>query len=95
MGDDLFRVSVKVHNKGIFATCTEAGENNMWNRIMRISVVTNKSQKFLSGNKVQSIPRLEGDCSAEFSWLILGKGPVKITAGAINTGTINTTLDLK
>jgi len=95
MGDDLFRVSVKVHNKGIFATCTEAGENNMWNRIMRISVVTNKSQKFLSGNKVQSIPRLEGDCLAEFSWLILGKGPVKITAGAINTGTINTTLDLK
>jgi len=95
IGDDLFRVSVKVHNKGIFATCTEAGENNMWNRIMRISVDINKSQKFLSGNKVQSIPRLEGDCSAEFSWLILGKGPVKITAGAINTGIINTTLDLK
>lgn len=95
IGDDLFRVSVKVHNKGIFATCTEAGENNMWNRIMRISVDINKSQKFLSGNKVHSIPRLEGDCSAEFSWLILGKGPVKITAGAINTGIINTTLDLK
>ncbi len=95
LGDNLFRVSVKVHNRGIFATCTEAGENNMWTRIMRISVETANNQKFMSGLKVQNIPRLEGDCSSEFTWLILGKGAVKITAGAINTGFINTTIDLK
>lgn len=95
MGDNVFRVSVKVHNKGIFATCTEAGENNMWNRIMRITVDINDNQKLLSGQKVQSIQRLEGDCSAEFSWLILGKGTVNITAGAINTGTVNTSVELK
>ncbi len=94
-GDNVFRISLKVHNKGIFATCAEAGENNMWTRLMRISFEIADGQKFLSGQKVQKIQRLEGDASAEFSWLIIGKGPVKITAGAINTGTINTTLELK
>lgn len=95
LGDDLYRVSVRVHNKGIFATCTEAGENNIWTRIMRISVETAKDQKIISGRKVQEIPRLEGDCSREFTWLILGKGPVNIKAGAVNTGLINTSIDLK
>ncbi len=94
-GDNVFRISLKVHNKGIFATCSEAGMNNMWTRLMRISVETADGQKFLSGQKVQRIERLEGDGSAEFSWLIMGKGAVRITAGAINTGTINTILELK
>jgi hypothetical protein len=95
MGDNIFRISLKVHNKGIFATCAEAGENNMWTRLMRISLETADGQEFLNGQKVQRIQRLEGGASAEFSWLIMGKGPLKITAGAINTGTINTILELK
>jgi hypothetical protein len=94
-GDNVFRISLKLHNKGIFATCAEAGENNMWTRIMRISLETTDNQQFLSGQKVQRIQRLEGDATTEFSWLLLGKGSVKITAGAINTGIINTTLELK
>ncbi|MCJ7448486.1 MAG: M14 family metallopeptidase [Bacteroidales bacterium] len=94
-GDNIFRLSLKVHNIGIFATCAEAGEFNMWTRIMRISLETAGSQKFLSGQKVQRIPRLEGDKSADFSWLISGRGSVKITAGAVNTGQISTSVELK
>ncbi len=37
-GENVFRVSLKVHNKGIFATCAESGNNNLWTRIMRISL---------------------------------------------------------
>jgi hypothetical protein len=95
IGNDVFRLTLKVHNKGIFATCTQLGDRNMWTRIMRISLETEKSQSFLSGEKVQRIPRLEGDSSEEFSWLIMGKGQVKITAGAINTGLITKTVELK
>jgi len=94
-GDNIFRLSLKVHNTGIFATCTEAGEFNMWTRIMRISLGTANGQKFLSGQKVQRIPRLEGDKSTDFSWLISGKGSVKIIAGAVNTGQISTSVELK
>jgi hypothetical protein len=94
-GDNIYRITLKLHNKGVFATCAEIGENNSWTRIMRISVETEMGQSFLSGQKVQRVQRLEGGQSSEFSWLIFGKGPVKITAGALNTGTISTTIQLK
>ena len=94
-GDNIFRLSLKVHNSGIFATCSQAGEMNMWTRLMRISLETADNQKFLSGQKVQRIQRLDGGKSAEFSWLINGKGSVKITAGALNAGIITTSAELK
>jgi hypothetical protein len=94
-GDNVFRISLKIHNKGIFATCTEAGQNNMWIRLMRLNLELNKGQSILSGQKVQRIPRLTGDGVAEFSWLIMGKGTVNVSAGAVNTGIIKTAIDLK
>jgi hypothetical protein len=94
-GENIFRVTLKVHNKGIFATCAEVGDFNMWTRIMRITVEPGSSQSLVSGQKVQRIQRLEGDKSAEFSWLISGKGTVKVTAGALNVGTITTSMELK
>jgi Zinc carboxypeptidase len=94
-GETIFRISLKLHNKGIFATCAEIGDNNIWTRIMRISVEPGNGLSILSGQKVQRIKRLEGDQSVEFSWLINGKGSVKVTAGALNTGTISATIALK
>jgi len=94
-GENIFRVTLKVHNKGIFSTCAEVGDNNTFTRIMRISLTPAKGQVILSGEKVQRINRLEGDSSAEYSWLITGKGAVKVTAGALNTGTITSTIELK
>jgi hypothetical protein len=93
-GQNIFRISLKLHNNGIFSTCAEIGRNNMWTRIMRISIETQSSQGILSGQKVQRINSLDGDQSADFTWLINGKGPVKVTAGALNTGVIDTTIDL-
>jgi hypothetical protein len=94
-GENVFSISLKVHNKGIFATCTEAGNLNLWTRIMRINLEPAKGQTFLSGQKVQRIQRLEGDASAEFSWLISGKGTITVSAGALNVGTISTKIELK
>jgi hypothetical protein len=94
-GENIFRISLKVHNKGIFATCAEIGDQNIWTRIMRITVEPSGSQELISGTKVQRIQRLQGDESAEFTWLISGRGKTKITAGAANTGFISAILDLK
>jgi hypothetical protein len=94
-GDNIFRLTLKVYNSGIFATSAAAGVMNMWTRLMRLSLETADNQKFLSGRKVLSIQRLEGGKSEEFSWLISGKGTVKITAGAVNTGIITTSAELK
>lgn len=94
-GENIFRLTLKVHNKGIFSTCAEIGNINTFTRVMRLSLDPSKSQTLVSGIKVQRINRLEGDASTEFSWLINGKGAVKLTAGALNTGTISTTIELK
>ncbi len=94
-GDGVYRVSLRVRNKGIFATCAEVGDNNIWTRIMRITLEPARGQTILSGQKVQRIPRLEGDRSEEYSWLISGKGNLTVKAGAINVGTITTTINLK
>lgn len=94
-GENVFRITLKVHNKGMFATCTEIGDRNLWTRIMRITIEAGEGQGILSGQKVWRVPRLEGNQSAEFSWLISGKGTVKLTAGALNTGFISTLLKLE
>ena len=94
-GENIFRISLSVHNKGIFATCSEIGDFNMWTRIMRIKIEPGKGQSLISGDKVQRIKRLEGDEMVKFSWLINGKGSLNITAGALNTGTISSTLELR
>jgi hypothetical protein len=94
-GENIFRLSLKVHNKGLFATNTEAGEPNIWTRIMRLSVEPSAGQTILSGLKVQRVQRLQGDESAEFSWLISGKGWFGITAGSANVGQVTTAVELK
>ncbi len=94
-GENIFRLSLKVHNKGLFATNTEVGEPNIWTRIMRLSVEPSAGQTILSGLKVQRVQRLQGDESAEFSWLISGKGRFGITAGSANVGQVSTSADLK
>ncbi len=94
-GDNIYRVTLKLHNKGIFATNSEIGEANTWTRILRISLETAPGQSFLNGRKVQNVSRIEGGQSREFSWLINGKGTLKVTAGALNTGTVTTSIDLK
>jgi hypothetical protein len=94
-GEGIWRVTLKLHNKGIFATCARIGDENMWTRIMRITVEPVKGQSIISGLKVQRVDRLEGNQSAEFSWLVSGKGSLKITAGSVNTGSVSATAVLK
>ena len=94
-GGNIFRVSLKLHNKGIFSSCAEIGEKNIWTRVMRITLEPADGQTFLSGQRVQRVERLEGDESVEFNWLIKGKGSIKLSAGALNTGIITKTIELK
>lgn len=93
--DEIYRIEVKITNKGVFPTMAEVGLNNTWTRLMQLTLETVKGQEILSGRKVQRIDRLTGGESAEFSWLVRGKGSVKITAGAVNTGIISTSAELR
>jgi hypothetical protein len=94
-GQKIFRISLKLHNKGVFSTCAEIGRKNIWTRIIRISLETQPGQGLLSGQKIQRVDPIDGNQSTDFSWLVNGKGTVKITAGAVNTGTVTTSIDIK
>ena len=94
-GEGIWRISLKVHNKGLFATLPKISEENIYTRVMRITAEPSPGQEILSGRKVQAITRLEGGGSSEFSWLISGRGKVRITAGAVNTGSAVTDVELK
>ena len=84
--DNLWRVSVKAHNSGIFATCSEIGDKNKFTRRAQLTIDTAKEQIIISGQRRQALPRLEGNQAEEYSWLIMGKGNITITAGAVNCG---------
>lgn len=83
---DIYRVSVKLHNRSVFATTNELGDRNSWNRKMVISIDAKNDISLLAGKKREIIDRLKGDETVTFSWIIKGKGEFSITAGAVNTG---------
>jgi hypothetical protein len=92
---DVFRISAKLHNKGVFATINQMGERNSWVRMMTIELTSQNDLTFLSGQKKEITDRLRGDESREYRWLVRGNGTVTITAGAVNCGFSKATVELK
>lgn len=83
---DIYRVSVTLHNKGIFSTTSELGDYNKWMRKMKVELKSASDFELMSGRKIEITDRLKGDESREYSWLIHGKGDFTISAGAVNCG---------
>jgi hypothetical protein len=93
--DNLWRVTVKVHNSGLFPTCTEIGDGNKFIRRAQLTIAPGKDQALISGQLRQALPRLEGNRAMEYSWLITGKGKISIKAGAANCGFSTLNAELK
>ncbi len=83
---DLFRVTVTLHNKGVFATTSQMGEMVKWMRKMRVELKSGSEFSLSGGKKIIIDDRLRGDESREYRWLIRGKGEFTISAGAVNCG---------
>jgi hypothetical protein len=94
-GGDIYRVTLTVHNQGLFATYAEIGAPNRFVRIPRVTLILDQKQTLITGTKVQPLARLEGNKSAEYSWLIRGKGAISVKAGDINCGIATVKTDLK
>ena len=84
---NLYRVTVTLHNKGLFSSASQLGEQVKWMRKMKVELKSASDFQLLSGKKIVIAERLKGDESREYSWLISGKGDFIISAGAINCGT--------
>ncbi|MEA1887726.1 MAG: M14 family metallopeptidase [Bacteroidota bacterium] len=83
---NLYRVSVTLHNKGLFSTASQLGERVKWVRKIKLELKSDSDFQLLSGKKIIMDERLKGDESREYNWLISGKGDFIISAGAVNCG---------
>jgi len=95
LDNNIFRITVKVHNKGVFSTSSKLGEAIKWVRKMRIELKSDNEFSLLSGRAIESFARLNGDETREKSWLVMGKGKYSIIAGAVNSGTAEISFELK
>ena len=96
LGNGITRITVDVHNKGLLPTHTEMGSRSRWLRRIRVAVVKlGKNQQIISGKDIELVSNIKGDSSKRFTWLIKGKGNVRIEAGTSHTGTDTTTIKLK
>jgi hypothetical protein len=94
-GGDLFRVTLKVGNSGLFPTMPEMGVRNSYTRLPRVKLTLDSKQTLITGTEVQQMARIEGYSSVEYSWLIRGKGTISVSAGDVNCGTATISANLK
>ena len=92
---NLYRISARIHNKGVFATINELGARNSWVRMMTVELDSDSDLEIISGQKRTITGRLKGDESRDFTWLVRGKGMVTLKAGAVNCGFDKASLELK
>lgn len=86
LGNNLTRVTAKVHNSGTLATASELGERTRWVSKVNVNVEMTNGLNLVSGQKVQLIDRIDGDESTTHTWLVRGTGTLTINAGAPSTG---------
>jgi len=88
------RITVTVHNKGLFPAVAEIGARNYWVKLVNVSLTLSKDQSLVGGNRVVVLNNLQPGESQEISWLVSGRGAATVEAGAPQTGfkKINITL---
>lgn len=92
---ELTRITVDVHNSGLLPTHTDMGKRSRWLRKIKVAINLTKNQTLISGKKITLVNSINGDDSIQFTWLIKGKGTVRLEAGTSHTGIDTTTVQLK
>lgn len=86
LGNDIFRVELSVMNVGNMPTYPEIADRIRYVSRFKTVCDLQSNQQFLSGKRLQLYPSLASGESQTFSWLIKGKGAIKINAGCPTSG---------
>lgn len=86
LGNDIFRVELSVMNVGDMPTYPEIADRIRFVSRFKTVCDLQSNQQFLSGKRLQLYSSLAGGGSQTFSWLIKGKGTIKIQAGCPTSG---------
>lgn len=94
LGNNLFRVTVDIVNKGDFPTVSQMGQRNRWVQKTVVRAGLGRNQELISGRTVEVVDVIEGRSSIERSWLVRGRGEFTVRAGAESTGISTQTINL-
>ena len=83
---DLFRVTLSVKNNGIMPTINQIGERSYYLKYVTVQLKTASGQSLLQGNQKVTKPVLNGGETAEFTWLVRGRGKINVEAGCPTAG---------
>jgi hypothetical protein len=86
INENLYRVTIKVANKGLLPTYAEIGDKIRFVSKMKTEIILQKNQLMVSGRKYFIRNSMQADESDEYSWLISGAGKVTITTGCATAG---------
>lgn len=88
LGNGLTRITVDIHNHGLFPSSTQLGTRTKWVRPINITMELGNNMELISGRPHQQIAKLDGDSNQTYTWLVRGRGTFKLTAGTPNSGFI-------
>ncbi len=86
LGNDIYRVELSVMNVGNMPTYPEIADRIRFVSRFKTVCDLQSNQQFLSGKRLQLYSALGAGDSKTFSWLIKGKGTIKIQAGCPTSG---------
>jgi hypothetical protein len=86
LGNGLTRITVDIHNHGLFPSATQLGTRTKWVRPINVTVELGNNMELISGRPHQQIAKLDGDSNQTYTWLVRGRGSFKLTAGTPNSG---------
>ena len=86
LGNNVYRITIKVSNKGFLPSYTEINDKLKFTSRVRTKLILGNNQKMLSGRKVQLENALLPNQTVEHSWLVSGNGKISIETGCATTG---------
>lgn len=95
LDSNLYRITIKVVNKGLLPTYAEIGDKIRFVSRMKTEIKLNGNQKMVSGRKYFLRNALQPDESEEYSWLVSGSGTATIATGCATTGIKEIKVELK
>lgn len=95
LGSNVFRITLDVVNNGYLPTISALGEKTRWVRNVKVFVDAGKNT-ITVGKTKQVVNAISGSGGYKtLSWVIVGKGNIKITAESPMCGSADITLTLK
>lgn len=95
LGNNIYRITVKVFNTGELPTYSEMGDKVRFVSKLKSNLELSKNQKIISGRQREVHPALKAGGLLELSWIIQGKGKAGLTLDCATTGTAITEIELK